>query len=137
MMLGEFAFEPFSNTYYYFEFKAKGDPVGVAFFRDVVPLSVQMHIVRKKAPHPNTAKLFTLWATGPEAVQIFEKYSWTPNIYLKESRIGREEATLIKQRGAKVVSWFDNKDTLDQLMWYTTKEGQAYEGEIGKVLKLK
>ena len=137
MMLGEFAFEPFSNTYYYFDFKAKGDPVGVAFFRDVVPLSVQMHIVRKKAPHPSAAKLFTLWATGPEAVQIFEKYSWTPNMYLKDSRIGHEEATLIKQRGAKVVTWFDNKETLDQLMWFTTKEGEAYEEEIGKALKLK
>jgi ABC-type Fe3+ transport system substrate-binding protein len=137
MMMGEFVFEPFSNTHYYFEFKPKGDPIGAAFFQDVVPLSVLLHVVRKKARHPNAGKLFTLWATGSEANQIFEKYSGTPNMYLKTSQLGNEEAGLVKQQGAKPVTWFDTKENMDKLMWYTTAEGEAYEGEIAKALKLK
>jgi len=137
MMAGEFSFEPFSNTYYYFHFRSKGDPVGVAFFTDVVPLSLQFYVVRRNARNPNVAKLFALWAAGSEAVQIFEKYSWTPNMYVKASRIGQEEAALIDKLGAKVVTWFDSNETLDKLMWYTTKEGREYEAEIAKALKLK
>ena len=137
MMLGEFVFEPFSNTHYYFEFKPKGDPIGAAFFQDVVPLSVLLHVVRKKARHPNAGKLFALWATGSEANQIFEKYSGTPNMYLKTSQKGNEEAGLMKQQRAKPVTWFDTKENMATLMWYTTKEGEAYEGEIAKALKLK
>jgi ABC-type Fe3+ transport system substrate-binding protein len=137
MMLGEFAFEPLSTESSYFQHRAKGDPAGMSVFKDIVPLSSVFHVVRKAARHPNAAKLFSLWATGPEASQIFEKYLWTGNSHLKESKLGTTVIAEIEKMGAKPVSWFDSKETLEKLKWYSTKEGEAYEREISLALKLK
>ena len=137
MMLGEFAFEPFSNEHYYFELKEKGDPAGMAVFKDLVPLTYLFHITRKNARHPNAGKLFALWATGPEATQIFEKYSWTGNIAAKASKVGSGVLEEVAKIGAKLVSWFDSKENLSKLEWFGTKEGEAYEEKIALALKVK
>ena len=137
MMLGEFAFEPFSNEHYYFELKEKGDPAGMAVFKDLVPLTYLFHITRKNARHPNAGKLFALWATGPEATQIFEKYSWTGNIATKASKVGSGVLEEVAKIGAKLVSWFDSKENLSKLEWFGTKEGEAYEEKIALALKVK
>ena len=137
MMLGEFAFEPFSNGYIYFLHKQKGEPIGLDVFDDVTPLSVLFNVVRKNAVHPNAAKLYALWATGPEAVQIFEKYAGTGNVHIRESKVGSTEMELIKRKKARLVSWFDSAENLKVLKWYTTKEGHEYEDKIAVALKLK
>lgn len=137
MMLGEFAFEPFSNEHYYFELKEKGDPAGMAVFKDLVPLTYLFHVARKNARHPNAGKLFSLWATGPEATQIFEKYSWTGNIANKASKVGSGVLEEVRKTGARLVSWFDSKENLAKLEWYGTKEGEAYEDKIALALKVK
>lgn len=137
MALGEFAFEPFSNAYYHVQYKERGDPIGLHIFEDITPLSYVFHIVRKDARNPNAAKLFALWATGPEAVQIFEKYSGTGNLYIKESRVGSTVANLVSRKGGKTVSWFDSQENFRILKWYATKEGQAYEDQMSLALGLR
>lgn len=137
MMLGEFAFEPFSNDHYYFDHHQKGDPAGMAVFKDLIPVTYLFHIVRKNARHPNAGKLFALWATGPEATQIFEKYSWTGNIGTKVSKVGSGVMKEMEKMGAKPISWFDSKENLAKLEWYGTKEGETYEDSIAKALKVK
>ena len=137
MMMGEFAFEPFSNSYLYFQHKEKGSPAGLDVFADITPLAYILHAVRKDARHPNAAKLFALWATGPEAVQIFEKYTGTGNVHLKESRVGVIDMEVIRKKKARLISWFDSAENMRVLKWYTTEEGQAYEEKISLALRLK
>lgn len=137
IMLGEFTFEPFSNAYMYLKHKEKGDPVGLDVFKDVVPVSSVLHVVRKGARNPNAGKLFALWATGPEAVQIFERYSGVGNINLKESLIGASEMKEVKRKGARLLSWLDNTDHLKVFKWYSTKEGRDYEDKLAVALGIK
>jgi ABC-type Fe3+ transport system substrate-binding protein len=137
MALGEFAFEPFSNDYMYLRHKERGDPIGMHVFEDFTPLSYVFYFVRKNARNSNAAKLFALWATGPEAVQIFEKYSWTGNIQIKESRIGSSVRDLVNKKGGNVISWFDSPQNFEELKWYATKEGQDYQDQFERALGLK
>ena len=137
MAVGEFAFEPFSNDYIHLRYKEKGDPIGMHLFEDLTPLSYIFYFVRKNALHANAAKLFTLWATGPEAVQVFEKYSWTGNVHVKESRIGATVTDVVNKKGGKVISWFDSPKNFEVLKWYATKEGLDYQDQFERALGLK
>lgn len=136
MMLGEFAFEPFSNSYYYFREKANNNPVGLAFFHDVVPISLVIHIMPKTARHPNAAALFMLWATGPEFNAIFEKHSGTGNIYLESSEIGKGSMAAIKKAGARTVRWTESAQSWEVLKWLASQEGIAYNRQMAKALKV-
>ena len=137
MALGEFAFEPFSNAYLHIVHKEKGDPIGLHVFEDFTALSYIFYAARKNARNPNVAKLFTLWATGADAVKILEKYSGTGNVYSRASKVGAKVMDLVTQRKGKLVSWFDSPAHLKLLNWYTTKEGQDYEDQLAVALGLK
>ena len=136
MMLGEFAFEAFSNSYYYFQEKRNNNPSGLAFFRDLIPIDQIIHVIPKGARQPNAAKLFLLWATGPEFNDIFEKHSTTGNSNLETSEIGKASMDAIKRFGGKTFKWTDNEKTLDLLTWWATPEGVAYDREVAKALRV-
>ena len=136
MMLGEFAFEPFSNSYYYFREKANNNPAGLAFFRDVVPISLIIHIMPKTARNPNAATLFMLWATGPEFNAIFEKHSATGNLYLESSEVGKGSMAAIKKAGARTVRWTESAQSWEILKWLASEEGNAYNRQMAKALKV-
>lgn len=135
MLIGEFKFLP-SNGEYYFEIKRKNPkaPIGVAFFKDLTANSYVFHMVRKNAKHPNTAKLFALWTTTPEANRIFEEeYLASPNLVLGTGQIARQLNKLLQERNVKVVSWFDSKENLNKLLYYyETEEGRRYVDEMAK-----
>jgi ABC-type Fe3+ transport system substrate-binding protein len=135
MLLGEFKFMP-SNGEYIFEVKGKNPkaPIGVGFFKDLTANSYVFHMVRKNAKNPNAAKLFTLWTTTPEANRFFEvDYITSPNLVLGTGPISKQLNGLLKERNIKPVSWFDNKESLDKLLWYyRTEEGKRYVAEMAR-----
>jgi ABC-type Fe3+ transport system substrate-binding protein len=135
MLIGEFKFLP-SNGEYYFEVKRKNPkaPIGIAFFKDLTANSYVFHVVRKNAKHPNTAKLFALWSTTPEANHMFEEeYLLSPNLVLGTGLIARQLNKLLQEKNIKVVSWFDNKENLNKLLYYyETEEGKRYVSEMAK-----
>ena len=136
MLLGEFKFMP-SNAYYVWEVKAEDPkaPIGLGFFKDFTAISYIFHVVRKGAKHPNAAKLFTLWATSPEANAIFESGKFggiTPNLALGTGPVSSEIKKKLGERGVKTVSWFDSKQTLQALLWYDTTEGGQYAKELSR-----
>lgn len=133
MFLGEFKFAP-SNDYYMFKHKGRDPktPIGLAFFKDINPLTFAWHAVRKGAKNPNAAKLFTLWATGAEANRIFENldYSATGNLILGTGPMSVQIKEAISKRDVKLVSWWDNKKNQEVLRWYASDEGRAYSKEL-------
>jgi len=135
MLLGEFKFMP-SNGEYYFEIKRKNPkaPIGIGFFKDLTANSYVFHVVRKNAKHPNTAKLFALWSTTPEANRLYEEeFLLSPNLVLGTGQIARQLNKLLQERNVKVVSWFDSKENLKKLLYYyETEEGQRYVSEMAK-----
>lgn len=135
MLLGEFKFMP-SNGEYLFEVRRRNAtaPIGIGFFRDLTANSYVFHMIRKNAKNPNTAKLFTLWTTTPEASQLFETdYLTSPNLVLGTGPIAQQLNKLLKDRNIKVVSWFDSQENLSKLLWYyQTEEGKRYVREMAK-----
>jgi ABC-type Fe3+ transport system substrate-binding protein len=135
MMAGEFKFMP-SNAYYPFQVKARDPkaPIGLAFFKDVAPVTYVLHVVRKGAKHPNAAKLFTLWATSPEAQRIWEnvEYASIENLMLKRGTgpMSTNVREGVAKKNIKLISWWDNKAALEAFLWYTTKEGEEYSQKI-------
>lgn len=133
MLLGEFKFMP-SNAYHVLQAKALNPkaPIALGFYKDINPLSLEFNMVRKGARHPNAAKLFTLWATSPEANRIVENpnYSGSPNLVLGTGSASRQLIKALKDRNIKPVSWFDSKENLEQLLWYETAEGKRYVKEL-------
>jgi ABC-type Fe3+ transport system substrate-binding protein len=133
MMLGEFKFMP-SNGYQALLEKAKNPkaPIALGFYKDINPLSLEFHMVRKGARHPNAAKLFALWATTSEANRIIENpnYSGSPNLLLGTGPISRQEIKALKDRNIKPVSWFDSPENVEKLLWYETEEGKRYVREL-------
>ena len=135
MMLGEFKFMP-SNGEYYYEIKRKNPkaPIGIGFFKDLTANSYVFHVVRKNAKNPNTAKLFALWSTTPEANRLYEEeFLLSPNLVLGTGQIARQLNKLLQERNVKVVSWFDSRENLKKLLYYyETEEGQKYVSEMAK-----
>jgi Bacterial extracellular solute-binding protein len=133
MFLGEFKFAP-SNDYYQFKYKGRDPktPIGLAFFKDLTPLTYAWNFVRKRARHPNTATLFVLWATSPEANRIFENldYSATGNLLLGTGSMSRQINEALDKRKVKVLSWWDSRENQAALRWYATDEGRAYLKEL-------
>jgi len=125
-----------SNGEYYFEIKRKNPkaPIGIGFFKGLTANSYVFHVVRKNAKHPNTAKLFALWSTTPEANRLYEEeFLLSPNLVLGTGQIARQLNKLLQERNVKVVSWFDSKENLKKLLYYyETEEGQRYVSEMAK-----
>ena len=133
MFLGEFKFAP-SNDYYQFQYKGRDPktPIGMAFFKDLTPLTYAWYVVSKGAKHLNAAKLFALWATSSEANRIFENldYSATGNLLLGTGPMSRQIKQAVEQKNIKLVSWWDSKKNLDLLRWFGTPEGAGYSKEL-------
>jgi ABC-type Fe3+ transport system substrate-binding protein len=133
MFLGEFKFAQ-SNDYYMFKHKARDPktPIGLAFFEDFTPLTYAWHVTRKGARNPNAAKLFTLWATSPEANRVFENldYSATGNLLLNTGPMSRQIKDALDKRKIKLISWWDSQKNADVLEWYASGEGQMYKKEL-------
>jgi hypothetical protein len=133
MFLGEFKFAP-SNDYYVFKHKGRDPktPIGLAFFKDITPLTYAWHVARKGAKNPNAAKLFALWGTSPEANRIFESldYSATGNLLLNSGPMSRQIKEALDKRNIKLISWWDSKKHQEILRWYASDEGRAYSKEL-------
>ena len=130
VVLGEIWFTSGPNDYDYFMRRATGDPVGLAFFQDIVQWTPVYMAVRAKASSPNAAKLWVMFNAGPEAQRIWEKeLLWMNNSYA-QSR-GKEIKQSIQDSGAKIVSWLDNDEAVKMMQWVqTTKEGEAYASRV-------
>lgn len=133
MLLGDLKFLE-GNDYYYFEQKAKDSnaPIGLTYFRDLTPMREVMYVVRKGARHPNSARLFALWAASSEANAIFEKYSYTQNIALGRGPVTRQILKRLKALHVQPVSWFDSPQNLEKFLWLGTKGGQEYSRAIAR-----
>ena len=135
MMVGEFKFIP-TNAYYVFQVKARDPkaPIGLAFFKDLTPVSYVLHHVQKGAKHPNAAKLFVLWSTSPEAQNIWESVenASAENLMLKRGTgpMSTNVREALLKKNVKLVSWWDNKKALDTFLWYSTPEGQEYSKKL-------
>lgn len=133
MMLGELKFVE-ANTETYFLEKARDPnaPIGLTYYEDFTPMDQVMYVVRKGARHPNAARLFALWAAGAEATKIFEKHSFSSNLFLGMGPIAQKLRAALAERNVKPVSWFDNPQTEEKSRWLQTEEGRKYAAAIGK-----
>jgi len=131
MVLGEISMVPLPNDYDYYLRKEAGDPVGMTVIQDLVPWTPVYLAVRTNAPHPNAARLWALFNTGPEAQRIWEKELKFMNFsYPQQSRAG-EVKKLIDDSGAKVVNWVENEETMKLMRWlFTSKEGEDYQKRL-------
>ena len=96
--------------------------------RDLVPWTPLYMTVRTNAPHPNAARLWVLFNTGPEAQRLREKMTKRMDLsYPKQSRAA-EVNKLIDESGAKVVRWLENDESFKKMQWLmTTKKGRDYQ----------
>ncbi len=92
--------------------------------------------VRTNAPHPNAAKLWVIFNTGPEAQRIREKETKRMNLsYPKQSRVA-EVKKLIDESGAKIVRWLENDQSFKKMQWLmTTKDGRNYQKKLKSALR--
>ena len=136
MVLGELSMVPFANDYTYYLRKEAGDPVGMAVIQDMVTLTPVYNVVRTNAPHPNAARLWTLFNTGPEAQRIWEKeVKWMNISYPQQSRAA-EIKKFIDDSGAKIVNWAENEETMKLMRWlFTSKEGEDYQNRLTSALR--
>ena len=136
MVLGELSMVPFANDYTYYLRKEAGDPVGMAVIQDMVTWTPVYNVVRTNAPHPNAARLWTLFNTGPEAQRIWEKeVKWMNISYPQQSRAA-EIKKFIDDSGAKIVNWAENEETMKLMRWlFTSKEGEDYQNRLTSALR--
>jgi len=127
MLLGEFKFVD-ANAHYYNQYKAKdpNSPIGVAFFRDYTTVNESMYFVREGARHPNAATLFVFWTLSERGNQDFEKAAFTPSLYLPSSKTGQEIRKQIKTNNVRLVSFFDNEESMNKLRWMATADGKKF-----------
>ncbi|MBI2997101.1 MAG: extracellular solute-binding protein, partial [Deltaproteobacteria bacterium] len=136
--LGEFAFQPLA-TQDYFRIRSRDPqaPVAVQWPTDIVQNTIMTYVVSAKAKHPSAGALWALWMTTPEAQKLWQPEIVYPNIMYGESAFDLEVRSALgelKKKGAKVVSWFDNRETEAMLQWYGTKEGLDYRKRIENAL---
>lgn len=133
MMLGDLKFL-YANADGYFEAKAKDPsaPIGISFFEDLTTMRQVLYAVRKGARHPNAAKLFALWATTPEANEIFERNAYIENVVLGKGPISQQIMKALNARKIKALSWFDNAESVEKFDWFETKEGKEYANAIAR-----
>jgi ABC-type Fe3+ transport system substrate-binding protein len=133
--LGEYAIGLFQTTEQALSAREKGAAIEVAFFRDVIPHGVLLHAARKGARSPNAAKLFTLWSTGREAVEISgEGTDLGSNLYAGNIAIDLALG-LAREAGVKPVSFFDSPAAYEKLRWLETKEGQAFTRRLTDAIR--
>jgi ABC-type Fe3+ transport system substrate-binding protein len=136
MLLGDLKFF-YGNADIYFDQKMRDPnaPIEETFFEDLTTMRQVLYVVMKGAKHPNAAKLFALWATSPEANEIFERNAYIENLALGRGPITQKISKVLKARNIKVWSWFDSPETVAKFQWFETKEGKEYANAIARAQK--
>ena len=133
--LGEFAFMPLGlKNLTQIIAKDPKAPVAAHYFADVVSLSHVSHSVPRGIPHPAAAFLFSMWMTTPEAEVLWQPILGNPNVIYGKSKVDDEARAAIKNAGSRLVSWFDDEETLAMLRYYGTKKGAAFRGKLIRAL---
>jgi ABC-type Fe3+ transport system substrate-binding protein len=109
-------------------------PVAYGWFNDLTAIDEQFYVIPAKAKHPAAATLFAAWATTDAA-----RATWGPNYMAVNLRTGHlpQDEEVRKSLDAakpKVSSFFADKDSLGQLDWLLTTDGQAYDKQLLQVV---
>jgi ABC-type Fe3+ transport system substrate-binding protein len=136
MLLGDLKFF-YGNADIYFDQKLRDPnaPIDETFLEDLTTMRQVLYVVRKGTKHPNAARLFALWATSPEANEIFERNAYIENLVLGKGPITQRISKVLKERNIKVWSWFDSPETVAKFQWFETKEGKEYANAIARAQK--
>jgi len=131
ILLKEFPFA-FMNSAEYLGVKAHDAkaPVGIHWFTDYTPMSLQMYTLPRGSRHPAAATLWALWMTTPEAQAIFQKVSPQENLRFGQSDIDQRSIAEIKKSGSKLVSYLDSPESVQALKWWATDEGAKYRAKL-------
>jgi ABC-type Fe3+ transport system substrate-binding protein len=135
IMLGEFAFQP-SNMYYYWQVKDRDPqaPLDLRYLDDFIAFTKVMYVVPKGSRHPAAATLWALWMTTEEAQAIWQPVSFLPNLVFGHSELDRKNREALQKSHGKILSWYENADTLAELKWYATAEGKQYRARLTEAL---
>jgi ABC-type Fe3+ transport system substrate-binding protein len=134
--LGKFIVGGFHTTAQYLGSGQESGNFKMGLFRDIVPHSVLLHAVRKGASSPNAAKLFVLWMTGKEALNICGQGTFLGNTLNNGNQKAIAIAEqLMKKENVKPSSFFDSKENYQKLVWLGTAEGQNFTKRFGAAIK--
>jgi hypothetical protein len=133
---GNFFVGGFHTIEQYLDVGSQNGHFKMGLFKDIVPRGVLLHAVPKGARSSNAAKLFVLWMTGKEALDICGEGTYLGNA-LKN---GNQEAFTIAEQlmmkdNLKPVSFFDSPENYQKLVWLGTAEGQNFSKRLGAGLK--
>jgi ABC-type Fe3+ transport system substrate-binding protein len=109
-------------------------PLAARFFEDYNQFIGMYSGVRTGTAHPAGATLWVLWMTTPEAEAIWQPGELWAQRY-GESEVDREMQRLIRESGAKIVGFPDNRRTVELLEWYQTPDGRQYLEILSKALR--
>jgi ABC-type Fe3+ transport system substrate-binding protein len=134
--LGKFVVGGFHTTAQYLGAGQQSGNFKMGLFKDIVPHAVLLHVVRKGAVSPNAAKLFVLWMTGKEALNICGEGTFLGNTLNNGNQKAIEIAEqLMKKENVKPSSFFDTKENYQKLVWLGTPEGQNFTKRFGAAIQ--
>jgi iron(III) transport system substrate-binding protein len=88
------------SEYVTFELQAAGNPLAIVYPTEGTPLVVGSAAVMKSAPHPNAARLFTLYLFSHDGQQLMSDMgglrSFNPEVKEKPGRTPLAEIKLLK-----------------------------------------
>jgi ABC-type Fe3+ transport system substrate-binding protein len=121
VLLGEYAFG-LANTYEALRAKAKDAkaPIDVSYFKDY---------------NQTNSALFVMWMGTPEAKAIWQPQLYATQFIWGESELDRKVRRLIKDSGANIFDYLQDKKSVDFLKWYGTKDGRAYSKALGRAIR--
>lgn len=133
---GIFSVGAFHTTEQYLSAGSQDSRFKMGLFKDIVPRGILLHAVPKGTQSPNAAKLFAIWMTGKEAVDICGEGTYLGN----SLKSGNQEAIAIAEQlmmkeNVKPVGFFDSEENYKKLVWLGSPEGQNFEKNLGAGLK--
>lgn len=134
ILQGDFAFSPM-HYLYYVTAKAKNPniPLGVMPFHDAIFTYRVFYGVPQHSQHPATAALFALWMTSDETRALLQPSLYQENLLTGQTPADDTMRGLMKDSGAKVLSWFSSPEAQSKFEWVTTTdEGKMYNQAIGQ-----
>ena len=117
----------FQTTAQYLDASQHGSKLQMGLFMDIVPHGVLLHAVSKGTDSPNAAKLFVLWMTGREAINICGEGTFLGNTLSNGNpqAIASAEQLMRKQKVVPA-SFFDNEENYKKLVWLGSPEGKSF-----------
>ena len=133
---GTFSVGGFHTTDQYLAVGSTNGDYKMGLFKDIVPRGILLHVVPKGGQSPNAAKLFAIWMTGKEAVDISGEGTLLGNVLNNgnQKAIALAQQQIMKEN-LKPVSFFDSEETYKKLLWMGTAEGQQFVKSLSKSLK--